>query len=205
MTQLKTCLLAPVPAVYDAARLLDAAVTAHLIGRLELAAELIDLANRPAVRDWAEALWGKGGPWSRPLRIDDNLPSIPKAERVALRMPTELEKRALIDRDGRHCRFCGVPLIRKEVRERMHAAYPQALPWGSTNASQHAGFQALWLQYDHLVPHARGGGNALENILVTCAPCNYGRSNLTLLEVGVSDPRERAPVRSTWDGLERFL
>ena len=60
------------------------------------------------------------------------------------------------------------------------------------------------LHYDHLLPHARGGTNDFENMLVTCAPCNCGRDNLTLEEVGLSDPRLREPVRSAWDGLERF-
>lgn len=71
------------------------------------------------------------------------------------------------------------------------------MPVGST-------FQAMDLHYDHLLPHARGGTNDLENMLVTCAPCNCGRDKLTLEEVGLSDPRLRDPVRSTWDGLERF-
>src|ERR1700755_1995904 len=37
------------------------------------------------------------------------------------------------------------------------------------------------------------GGNELENIVITCAPCNNGRSNLTLAEAGLADPRLRAP------------
>jgi hypothetical protein len=57
---------------------------------------------------------------------------------------------------------------------------------------------------DHMLPHARGGTSDLSNMIVTCAPCNNGRSNLTLEEVGLADPFLRAPVRSTWDGLERF-
>ena len=62
----------------------------------------------------------------------------------------------------------------------------------------------MWLQYDHLLPHARGGGSDLDNLLITCAPCNYARWNYTLAEVGLLDPRTRERVRSTWDGLERF-
>lgn len=63
----------------------------------------------------------------------------------------------------------------------------------------------MWVQYDHLVPHARGGNNDLKNIVITCAPCNYGRWNKLVEEVGLRDPRDREPVQSTWDGLERFL
>lgn len=86
----------------------------------------------------------------------------------------------------------------------MRTVYPEALRWASRNSDQHAGFQALWLTYDHLLPHARGGSSDLENMLVTCQPCNCGRSNLTCAEVGLADPRLREPTHSAWDGLERF-
>ena len=53
-----------------------------------------------------------------------------------------------------------------------------------------------------MLPHSRGGGNELENIVLTCAGCNYGRMLLTLAEVGVLDPRPVRPLDSRWDGLE---
>ena len=95
-------------------------------------------------------------------------------------------------------------MIRTEIRKRIHAIYPDALPWGRKNIEQHAAFQAMWVQYDHLVPHASRGTNDLENIVITCGPCNFGRMNYSLEEVGLIDPRTREPVRSNWDGLERF-
>jgi 5-methylcytosine-specific restriction endonuclease McrA len=201
---LKPCLRDPIPEIFDAARGLDAAVSAHLQGDRAVAAELIRRADLRILRDWTNALWGKGGPWSRPLFVDVSLPSLPKANRLVGRMPSSAEKRALIARDGHHCPFCGIPLIRAEIRSLIRGAYPDALAWGATNDTQHAGFQTLWLQYDHLVPHARGGTNAPDNMLITCAPCNFGRGDLTIAEAGLSDPRLREPVRSTWDGLERF-
>ncbi len=80
------------------------------------------------------------------------------------------------------------------------------IPWSAkSNKLQHAAFQAMWAQYDHILPRARGGNNELSNIVVTCAPCNYGRGNYTLEEVGLVDPRTREPNQSTWDGLERLL
>lgn len=119
-------------------------------------------------------------------------------------MPTAVEKELLHQRDGYHCRFCGIPVIRDKIRDRIKKTYPNALPWGKTNPEQHAAFQALWLQYDHLLPHARGGTNDLENVVITCAPCNFGRGSYTLEEVGLADPRLRKSIHSSWDGLERF-
>jgi hypothetical protein len=35
------------------------------------------------------------------------------------------------------------------------ACYPNALTWGTKNTDQHAAFQAMWAQYDHIIPHGR--------------------------------------------------
>ena len=119
-------------------------------------------------------------------------------------MPGRVTMKALIERDGYHCRFCGIPVVRAETREPIRRAYPGALRWGVTNPEQHAAFQALWLVPDHVLPHSRGGTSELDNVVIACQPCNCGRSELTLEEVGVSDPRLREPIRAAWDGLERF-
>ena len=114
------------------------------------------------------------------------------------------KKESVHRRDGYNCRFCGMPVIRRETRAKIRAAYPNALNWGDREVEQHAAFQAMWAQYDHLLPHARGGTNDLENLVLTCAPCNFGRAGYTLAEVGVADPTLRLPTASAWDGLKRF-
>ena len=121
-------------------------------------------------------------------------------------MPPRVELAALIRRDGFHCRFCGIPVVRREIRSLIRKAYPEALRWGDANrnAEQHAGLQAMWLTYDHVLPYSRGGTSDLDNMVVACQPCNCGRTELTLEEAGLADPRAREPVRSLWDGLERF-
>jgi len=62
----------------------------------------------------------------------------------------------------------------------------------------------MWAQFDHAVPYTRGGSNEMDNLVVTRTPCNFGRMQYTVEEVGLVDPRTRDPVRSMWDGLERF-
>jgi hypothetical protein len=201
---LRICLRDPIPEIAEAARYLDEAVSAHLAGRSDLAEELIRRSDMPEIREWTESLWGKNSPYVKFRAISNAPPTISREQRLALRMPTSTEKQALLQRDGYHCRFCGIPVIRETIRRRIRNSYPDALPWGRTNLTQHAAFQAMWVQYDHLLPHARGGDNSLDNIVITCAPCNFGRMNYCLDEVRLTDPRTREPVRSSWDGLERF-
>jgi 5-methylcytosine-specific restriction endonuclease McrA len=200
----RLCLREPIPDIADAARLLDAAVTAHLMGERDLAERLIRLADMPVLRDYTESLWGAKSPYVQYRAVADAPAHLEDESRAKERMPTPAEKVALFQRDGYHCRFCGIPVIRKEVRERIRKVYPDALRWGAKNAEQHAAFQLMWATYDHVLPHSRGGPSDLRNTIIVCQPCNCARMHYTLHELGLLDPRLREPTRSAWDGLERF-
>lgn len=200
----RDCLRAPIPEISIAAAMLNDAVSAHLQGQHQRTRELLTSSNLSAVRDWTESLWGKNSQFAPQIPS-----SITKARnnavRAVLRMPSTSVKAALHARDGYHCRFCGIPVIRTEVRRRLVALYPELRLWGRTNPEQHAALQCMWAQYDHLVPHALCGDNTIENLLITCAPCNYGRMDFTLEEAGLNNPFDRAPIQDDWDGLERLL
>lgn len=195
----------PIPEIFECAEQLRAAANAHLSGRSNDAAELFIQANNLVVREWLESIWGKASPHVNFRPVSNSPPILEKSERLETRMPSNTEKFALLQRDGFHCRFCGIPVIRREIRQHLHSLYPTALPWGRTNASQHAGFQALWVQYDHILPHARGGTNSIDNMVITCTACNFGRMDFTLDEVGIDDPRLRPIKLSDWNGLEHVL
>lgn len=197
----RRCFREPIAELFDVARYLDAGVSAHLAGNLDVAERLFALANCDVSRAWLESIWGKGSPHV----VVKRLPPSPPGPRVAVRMPTSQQKRLLHARDGFHCRFCGIPVIRPEVRRRVHELYPAAVPWGKSNDTQHAGFQALWAQYDHVVPHSHGGTNEIDNLVAACAGCNFGKMSFRLEELGLLDPRDFPPVQSQWDGLGRLL
>ena len=200
---MKPCFREPIAEILDTARYLDAAASAHLSGRREIAAALFQIANCDTSRVWLESIWGAKSPYVQLTPLPD-LPLEP-AHRVQSRMPNKAQMAQLHARDGYHCRYCGIPVIRPEVRKKVCQLYPEQVTWGSTNASQHAGFQTLWAQYDHVLPHAYGGTNDLDNLVVSCAACNFGKMSYRLEELGLSDPRERPPLQSRWDGLERLL
>lgn len=192
-----------IPEIAFAATLLDRAAGEHLAGNETGARELIRAADIPVLRDWLDSIWGRASPYI----LMRTVPGGPGVSRVRSkqRMPTLNQKRELIARDGHHCRLCGMPVIRAEVRRYLRGTYANVLPWGATNATQHAGFQLLWLQYDHLLPYARGGTNDPDNMFIACAACNFGRMNWTLAEVGFASLEDIEPITSGWDGLERVL
>ena len=198
---LRQSLSEPIAQLKDAARYLDAAVSAHLQHKPAIAEELFRLADMPEIRQWTKSIWANS---EVHVRFRSSEPTLAKELRAKERMPSLAEKARVHQRDGYHCRFCGMPVVRSTTRKLIHQAYPQAVIWGDKEVQQHAAFQAMWAQYDHVVPHARGGRNDLENLVLTCAPCNFGRAGYTLQEVAVTDPRSRLPVQSQWDGLERF-
>ncbi len=207
----RRCFRAPVAEIAEAASLLAKATDAHLAKDEAAATQFIRAADMAEVRAWTESLWGsaKVTPdlrhYIRYRPISASVPVVAKASRTRVRMPTAAQKAEVLARYGRHCAFCGNPLIRAEVRNAFRRHYPEAAYWGATNTTQHAAFQCLWLQYDHVVPHARGGDESTGNLVPTCAGCNYGRVSMTLEEVGLLDPRLQ-PIRvSDWDGLERIL
>jgi 5-methylcytosine-specific restriction endonuclease McrA len=166
------------------------------------------MADLPRVRDWVQPLLGNNAQFPerradiRFRQVADQPPKLPKAERIPVRMPSRAEKAELVGRFGHACAFCGIPLVRSEVRAKLTQAYPAEAYWGR---DCHAALLCMWLQFDHVLPHSRGGDNSLENLVVTCSGCNYGRMSYTLEELGLIDPRA-TPIRKTdWDGLERLL
>jgi hypothetical protein len=194
--------------LFEAAFLLDRGVGAHLAGETELASKCFGAADTKRVRDYIESMWGARALWPEQQhylkkRAVEELPSETPEQR-GLKVST-IMKREVVDRDGFLCRYCHLPVVPARVRQELSKLYPETVPWGLTNPSQHSAFQTLWLQFDHVVPLARGGANATENVVVSCAACNFMKWNYTLAEIGLEDPRDRVVVTSCWDGLTRLL
>ena len=202
----------PIPEIFEAAELLSQAVDAHLVagGRCDNAGELIKQADMQIVWDWTDSICGPEEPTVHRRRPVKGAPkTLDESERDPKRKPSKQEELALIKRDGHQCRFCGIPVIHKKIRVTMRKHYPDELRWGDFKREQHAAFQCMLMQFDHIVPHSRGGRTDPDNLVVTCAPCNYGRIfggiACTIEETGLIDPRTRPVKRTNWDGLERFL
>jgi 5-methylcytosine-specific restriction endonuclease McrA len=202
---LRQCLREPISEIELAAQRLNDAVSAHLQGEHDVAEALLRLADDKIVGEWLDSVWGKTSEFNRRSRVLDCPPVLPSGQRLQPRSPTAETKRLIHERDGRYCRYCKIPVVRAEVRRAIRKQHPGAVQWEGTNATQHAAFQCMWAQYDHVIPHARGGCSNLENVYLTCAACNYGRMHYLLEEQDLMHPGLHAPRRGDWDGLERFL
>lgn len=209
---LKDCISPPIKEIFDAARLLNLAVGAHLEGNYPLAADLIRQADMPVLGDWLDPIWLRKCDAVKPCKVTGLPPVLPKAQRYQPRNPPEKMRRALVERDGHHCRFCGIPLVRAEVRKELKRLHSEAARWipRKEQTDQHRGLQVMWLQYDHVEVHWRGGQTTIDNLVVTCPACNFGRDRFTLEEMRLSDPRKNLRLatwdgRRTWTGLEMIL
>ena len=211
MTQLKRCIFEPISEIFEAARLLNEAVSAHLEGRSNEAERLLRKANIWEIHEWSEKMWGKQPrDWSG---YDPNPPPVlPEQRRAPEYIPVGVKKE-ILKRDGYICRFCGIPVIDKRAKKILKQAYPETIPIENnmSNEGKHKAFQAMDWNPDHLLPRSRGGTNTQDNLVVACAPCNCGRGERTLADMKLEDPRRR-PVRKTplhgpigWTGLSQLI
>lgn len=102
---------------FTASELLSNAVAEHLAGNMKKAAKLFAEANIESIWDWWNSIAGPKSPYVK-FRTVDKVPiSLPLDKRIPVRMPNSDMIRRIHERDGFHCRFCGMPVIRKEIRE----------------------------------------------------------------------------------------
>lgn len=195
----------PIPEVHTAIRALVDAVDAHIAGDFNSAAAKFKEANCPATWEWLNDAWIGVHKNVVFLKVEGDSQVIPKSERDPDRSIKGSVKRKVLARDGYMCRYCGLPVVHADIRKIAHRLYPSEVPWNSRiPAEQHSGFQASWLQYDHVEPHSHGGASTLDNVVISCALCNFGKDGYTLRQLDIENPRLRPPVPSEFDGLERF-
>jgi hypothetical protein len=77
----------------------------------------------------------------------------------SLRSPAKYEK-AVFERDHYTCRYCGLPVVAKEVLARFEKVVGiAAFRTIGTNAQQHGVIHAFKLVADYVIPHKLGGKN----------------------------------------------
>lgn len=200
---MRNSILAPIPELDLAAKLLDAAVSAIVTGHKSLAAQLIQQANFPEIMAYARRAIG---PMSVEVhRIVRRPKCLPHDQRDPARMPGLKIQSAIFARDGWRCRFCGTKVICKAARAVITSSFPTEANWVNKEVECHSALYAMASSLDHVVPHGRGGMNEEQNFVTACYCCQFGRGEWTLAESELNDPTERAPIVDGWDGLSRLV
>ena len=187
----------PIPAIFQAWELLSRATEAHLNSDSAAADALFRQANLNEVWEWTNPAWGRPDLNVRTPKPHGDTQPVPKGQRDPVRDlrrdPRAAKVReAVLRRDGYRCRYCGIPVVDADIRQIAHELYPGAVPWHGTDLQQqHAAFQCFWLQYDHVVPHSHGGSSSEDNVVISCALCNFGKGKYTLRQPEIFDPRLR--------------
>ena len=112
-------------------------------------------------------------------------------------------KLAVHRRDSWTCRYCRARTIAPPALRLLSEIYPDEFPYHPNwRAGQvHPAYLLVSTSLDHVDPGGRGGSwLAQENLVTACWPCNTGKADLRLDEVGWTLLSE-ADVRSDWDGL----
>lgn len=201
----RPCFLAPISELGEAADLLSQAADSLLAGDTAHARDYLQRADMPAVRAFAARVMCSIDPEIHRYRDVADLPAaLDLADRAKARRPTSATEMAVFARDGYRCRYCGCRVVLAKARRVMSAMVPDALPWGAADKDKHAAFYALTAVADHVVPHARGGTSEPGNLVTTCQPCNYGKGDWLIEQVGLIDPLTRPPICDAWDGLTRM-
>jgi hypothetical protein len=110
---------------------------------------------------------------------------------------------AVFQRDCWTCRYCGGHTIAPPVVRALSSLYPDSFPYHPNwKAGQvHPAYLLLSTSLDHVNPVGRGGSSGgHDNLVAACWPCNSGKADLTLDELGW-ELRPGVAVQSDWDGL----
>ena len=106
-----------IPEIQGAARLLDAATSAHALGRRDPADELIRPADMPVLRDYTEWLWAAKSPRCAGQAVAGAPAQSLQAHGFKEWMLSMSERENLLQRDGIPCLCCGIPVKFKETRD----------------------------------------------------------------------------------------
>lgn len=112
----------------------------------------------------------------------------------------------VFERDSYHCRYCGIRLIdQKAMKLFIKKLSFKKFQRGSTNLTTHGIIHATWPVADHVIPWNIGGRTNPENLVSSCASCNYGKDGYTCEQLGISDPFGRPPKSDGWSGLSNYI
>jgi 5-methylcytosine-specific restriction endonuclease McrA len=177
------------------------AVEAFIAGNKNLCLEIIGQIRTAEITEWYIEHGQMSG---RHRKLQLNIPppeTIDIDLRDPIRSPAKLQKQ-VFERDSYHCRYCGGKLISQEfLKTSIKRLNSPLFSRGETNLNTHGIIHLTWPVADHVIPWNKGGRTSLDNLVSSCAPCNYGKDGYTIEQLGLIDPLTRPAKISDWDGL----
>jgi 5-methylcytosine-specific restriction endonuclease McrA len=201
----RTSFRVPIPELETAADLLGLAADSLLACDEKKARSYLEQANMPALRIYMRSIASQV---TREIHRFRDVPGLAVAIPMSMRGPRQPSSATALEiyhRDGFRCRYCGCRIVFPQAESVISTFVPGAVRWGTKDNELNAAFYTLKGVLDHIEPHAHGGSSDPENLVVTCQPCNYGKGNWFIQQLGLSDPRLRPPQVGNWDGLLRVL
>jgi len=181
------------------------AVDAFKAGNKNLCLEIIGQIRTAEITEWYIEHGQMSG---RQRKLQLNIPppeTIDIDLRDPVRSPAKLQKQ-VFERDSYHCRYCGGKLISQEFLKTFIKRLNSPLfSRGETNLNTHGIIHLTWPVADHVIPWNKGGRTSLDNLVSSCAPCNYGKDGYTIEQLGLIDPFTRPAKISDWDGFNNKI
>ncbi len=181
------------------------AVEAFIAGNKNLCLEIIGQIRTAEITEWYIEHGQMSG---RHRKLQLNIPppeTIDIDLRDPVRSPAKLQKQ-VFERDSYHCRYCGGKLISQEFLKTFIKSLKSPLfSRGETNLNTHGIIHLTWPVADHVIRWNKGGRTSLDNLVSSCAPCNYGKDGYTIEQLGLIDPFTRPAKISDWDGFNNKI
>ncbi len=172
------------------------AFDAAAVGDIDRSLVPLGNVNSLALQDWFHIHAQNVGPWRAGRFTPNRSRRATPRDDIAKHMPR------LFARDGYRCRYCEQRVIPRRVLTRFATCVGrEAFPTSGGNHGRHGVILCFSATLDHVTPVAAGGETSEDNLVTACWPCNYGKAEFTLEELGIEDPRRRPPVIDSWRGL----
>lgn len=186
---------------------LEKAVEFAVNGQRDLGLEHLNMTRHLEIREWFITSAQVAGPRRHAElgHLEAQEPAIPE-EKQDTRGTSVPLARTILDRDRYLCRYCHIPVIYKAEAKKLQLLFgAENFQVSKSNRIAHGTLRAFYNSFDHVLPLSRGGTTSLENLVTACYPCNFGKDNFTLNQLGMLSPFESIANKSDHDGFTTLL
>jgi hypothetical protein len=199
------CPLSPPNWFAEQIDIFESAINFLISGDKESCLKTIKLIRSEEITNWYTEHGQMSG---RHRNLILKLPSIQNVDeslRDPIRTPKKIQD-SVFERDGYRCRYCENKLISQEVIRLFIKKLDSTLfQRGKTNLTTHGIIHFAWPVADHVIPWNKGGNTNLDNLVSSCATCNYGKDGYTIEQLGIQNPFMRKPMLDNWNGLNEKI